>query len=146
MDQSVVVIGMDPHKRSATIEVMAGDEQILGRGRFDTDAAGYKAMMRYAKQWPARTWAVEGCQGIGGHERAMTAKPTAASHMCSAEAHVRFLFVFVITFVRVFLIVLIVVIMLILIVVIVTTLLRGCLTWWSQRALTLAVVFARYMT
>lgn len=24
-------------------------------------------MMRYAKQWPARTWAVEGCQGIGGH-------------------------------------------------------------------------------
>lgn len=67
MDESVVVIGMDPHKRSATIEVMGGDEQILGRGRFDTDAAGYKAMMRYAKQWPARTWAVEGCQGIGGH-------------------------------------------------------------------------------
>lgn len=67
MDESVVVIGMDPHKRSATIEVMTGDEQILGRGRFDTDAAGYKAMVRYAKQWPARTWAVEGCQGIGGH-------------------------------------------------------------------------------
>ncbi len=67
MDESVVVIGMDPHKRSATIEVMAGDEQILGRGRFDTDAAGYKAMMRHVKQWPARTWAVEGCQGIGGH-------------------------------------------------------------------------------
>jgi len=67
MDEPVVVIGMDPHKRSATIEVMAGDEQILGRGRFDTDAAGYTAMVRYAKQWPRRTWAVEGCRGIGGH-------------------------------------------------------------------------------
>ena len=35
-----VVIGMDPHKRSATIEVMAGDETILGGGRYLTDAAG----------------------------------------------------------------------------------------------------------
>jgi len=35
-----VVIGMDPNKRSATIEVMAGDETILGGGRYLTDAAG----------------------------------------------------------------------------------------------------------
>jgi transposase len=62
-----VVIGMDPHKRSVTIEVMAGDEAILGGGRFDTDAAGYRSMLRYAKQWPHRTWAIEGCQGIGKH-------------------------------------------------------------------------------
>ena len=32
-----VVIGMDPHKRSATIEVMAPDEGIEGGGRFGTD-------------------------------------------------------------------------------------------------------------
>ena len=31
-----VVVGMDPHKRSVTIEVMAGDEAILGGGRFAT--------------------------------------------------------------------------------------------------------------
>jgi transposase len=62
-----VVVGMDPHKRSVTIEVMAGDETILGGGRFDTDAAGYRSMLRYAKQWPDRTWAIEGCQGIGKH-------------------------------------------------------------------------------
>lgn len=30
---SLVVIGMDPHKRSATIEVMAGDETVAGGGR-----------------------------------------------------------------------------------------------------------------
>jgi len=30
---------MDPHKRSATVEVTAGDETILGRGRFGTGRA-----------------------------------------------------------------------------------------------------------
>jgi transposase len=40
-----VVIGMDPHKRSATIEVMAADETVAGGGRYGTDAAGYAAML-----------------------------------------------------------------------------------------------------
>ncbi|WP_406081380.1 IS110 family transposase [Micromonospora sp. NBC_00858] len=62
-----VVIGMDPHKRSATIEVMAGDETIVGGGRFDTGRDGYAAMRQYASQWPHRVWAIEGCQGIGRH-------------------------------------------------------------------------------
>ncbi|MFI6266678.1 IS110 family transposase [Micromonospora sp. NPDC051006] len=62
-----VVIGMDPHKRTATIEVMAGNETIVGAGRFDTDRDGYTAMRKYASQWPHRIWAIEGCQGIGRH-------------------------------------------------------------------------------
>lgn len=62
-----VVLGMDPHKRSATIEVMAADEAILGRGRYGTDRDGYAAMLRYARQWPDRVWAIEGCNGIGRH-------------------------------------------------------------------------------
>jgi transposase len=62
-----VVIGMDPHKRSATIEIMAGDEAILGGGRYATDAAGYREMLTQVKHWPERIWAIEGCQGIGRH-------------------------------------------------------------------------------
>jgi transposase len=58
---------MDPHKRSATIEVMAGDEAVVGGGRYGTDAAGYAAMLVAVKEWPERIWAVEGCQGIGRH-------------------------------------------------------------------------------
>ena len=64
---SQVIIGMDPHKRSATIEVMAGDETIVGGGRYGTDAAGYRAMLDTVKRWPQRTWAIEGCQGTGRH-------------------------------------------------------------------------------
>lgn len=62
-----VVIGMDPHKRSATIEVMTADEAIVGGGRFGTDRAGYAAMLTYGRQWTDRVWAVEGCAGIGKH-------------------------------------------------------------------------------
>jgi transposase len=45
---SNVVIGMDPHKRSATIEVMSSDESVLGGGRYATDAVGYRSMLTYA--------------------------------------------------------------------------------------------------
>ncbi len=58
---------MDPHKRSATIEAMAPDEEVLGGGRFGTDVAGFQAMLAYGRQWPERVWAIEGCQGIGRH-------------------------------------------------------------------------------
>ena len=60
-----VVIGMDPHKRSVTIEVMAADEEVLGGGRFGADSCGFKSMQEYVTRWPDRVWAIEGCNGIG---------------------------------------------------------------------------------
>jgi transposase len=58
---------MDPHKRSVTIEVMAGDEAILGGGRYGTDEAGFAAMRGDVRGFPNRVWAIEGCRGIGRH-------------------------------------------------------------------------------
>ena len=60
-----VIIGVDPHKMSVTIEVLDHHEQLLGSGRFDTTKAGYAAMQSYVNQWPSRTWAVEGANGAG---------------------------------------------------------------------------------
>jgi len=60
-----VVIGVDPHKLSATIEVVDDRERFLGSGRFATDQAGYTAMLTYVKSWPQRVWAVEGSNGAG---------------------------------------------------------------------------------
>ena len=60
-----VIIGVDPHKLSATIEVVDREETMLGSGRFTTDQAGYAAMRKYAKTWPDRVWAVEGANGAG---------------------------------------------------------------------------------
>ena len=41
-----VFIGVDPHKLSATIEVVDDMERVLATGRFDTDKTGYAAMRR----------------------------------------------------------------------------------------------------
>src|SRR5918995_967189 len=60
-----VFIGVDPHKLSATIEIVDQHENLLGSSRFTTDRAGYTAMRTYAKTWPDRVWAVEGANGVG---------------------------------------------------------------------------------
>ncbi len=62
-----VVIGVDPHKRSATIEITNAREKTLGQGRFGTDRDGYKAMLAAGRKYNDRVWAVEGCNGIGRH-------------------------------------------------------------------------------
>jgi transposase len=59
------IIGVDPHKLSARIEVVDEGERLLGSGRFTTDKAGFAAMRRYVASWPERTWAVEGSNGAG---------------------------------------------------------------------------------
>lgn len=62
-----VVIGMDPHKRSATIEIINDRAQVLGGGRFGTDRDGYRQMLAAGCAHPDRIWAIEGCNGIGRH-------------------------------------------------------------------------------
>jgi transposase len=62
-----VIIGVDPHKRSATIEVINEREQTIGQGRFGTDRDGYQAMLAAGRRHKDREWAVEGCNGIGRH-------------------------------------------------------------------------------
>src|SRR6187402_3799428 len=60
-----VFIGVDPHKPSATIEVVDGRERVLATGRFGTDKAGYAAMRKQVASYPDRVWAVEGSNGTG---------------------------------------------------------------------------------
>lgn len=60
-----VIIGVDPHKMSVTIEVVDTHEKLLGSRRFDTTNAGYADMRRSVQQWPDRVWAVEGANGAG---------------------------------------------------------------------------------
>jgi len=62
---SQVIIGMEPHKLSATIEVIDTGERVLGGGRFLADRDGYRAMRAAGRAWPRRVGAVEGANGIG---------------------------------------------------------------------------------
>src|SRR5947208_4643048 len=60
-----VIIGVDPHKLSVTIEARDSREILRATGRFGTDARSYRQLLAHARQWPERIWAVEGANGIG---------------------------------------------------------------------------------
>ena len=60
-----VIIGVDPHKLSVTIEARDNREILRATGRFGTDTRSYRQLLAVARQWPQRTWAVEGANGIG---------------------------------------------------------------------------------
>jgi transposase len=60
-----VIIGVDPHKLSVTIEARDNREILRATGRFATDARSYRQLLEVARQWPERIWAVEGANGIG---------------------------------------------------------------------------------
>ena len=62
-----VIIGMDPHKRSATIEVVDEHANVLAVGRYGTDKAGYGEMLKAGRKFQDRVWAIEGCNGVGRH-------------------------------------------------------------------------------
>ncbi|WP_280302120.1 IS110 family transposase [Nocardia abscessus] len=62
-----VIIGMDPHKRSATIVIIDHRATVLATGRYSTDTVGYAEILTAAQKFPDRVWAVEGCNGIGRH-------------------------------------------------------------------------------
>jgi transposase len=60
-----VIIGVDPHKLSVTIEARDNREILRATGRFGTDNRSYQQLLAVARQWPQRIWAVEGANGIG---------------------------------------------------------------------------------
>lgn len=60
-----VIIGMDPHKASNTIAVLARDETLLTRRRFAHSDDGFVEMLAAVAEYPDRVWAVEGANGVG---------------------------------------------------------------------------------
>jgi transposase len=63
---SRVIVGVDPHKKSVTIEVIDEQGTVLATGRFATTSSGYQLMTKFVRgQWRSRRWAVEGANGMG---------------------------------------------------------------------------------
>ena len=71
-----VFIGVDPHKLSATIEVVDSREILLATGRFTTDRRGYAAM----RVCPAVAGA-----GLGGRGRNGAGRPLAQRLLADGE-------------------------------------------------------------
>jgi transposase len=63
----MVMIGIDPAKHSHAMAVLDGAERQLAALQVANDSDGYRAMLRLARRWPQRIWAVEGASGVGTH-------------------------------------------------------------------------------
>ena len=62
-----VVIGVDPHKRLNAVVVIDVKGKVLARRQFPNSAEGFRELRSFGRQWRPRTWAVEGCNGVGKH-------------------------------------------------------------------------------
>ena len=62
---AAVMIGVNPAKRSQAMAVLDERETQLAALQVGNDSAGYGDMLRMARRWPERTWAVEGAAGVG---------------------------------------------------------------------------------
>lgn len=62
-----VVIGVDPHKRLNAVVVVNTRGTVLARRTFDNTSSGFRDLRAFSRQWRPRTWAIEGCNGVGKH-------------------------------------------------------------------------------
>lgn len=62
---SRVVIGVDPHKRIDAVVVLDEAEAVLAGETIAHTSSGFRTLMGLARRFPRRTWAVEGCNGVG---------------------------------------------------------------------------------
>ena len=62
-----VVIGVDPHKRVNAVVVLNAKAKLLARAQFANSAEGFRQLRAFSRQWRPRTWAIEGCNGVGKH-------------------------------------------------------------------------------
>jgi transposase len=61
-----VLIAVDPHKAHNTLAVIdPATKTAVADAEFANSMEGYGQMMRFAKRWRSRRWAVEGCHGAG---------------------------------------------------------------------------------
>ena len=60
-----VLIGVDPHKAANVVAAVDEQGEAVGQETFPADRKGMRALERWAKHFPERSWAVEGAGGIG---------------------------------------------------------------------------------
>ncbi len=60
-----VLIGVDPHKVTNALAAIDECGQLLEYAVFATNRAGLRSLVRWAKRFPSRRWAIEGAGGLG---------------------------------------------------------------------------------
>jgi len=61
----MVIIGIDPHKGSHTAVAIDGDEVTLGEVTVRSDRNQLERLLKWAVEFPERSWAIESANGLG---------------------------------------------------------------------------------
>jgi hypothetical protein len=62
---AAVMIGVDPHKAWHTAVAISAAEEVLGELQVRSCAGQAQRLLAWAADWPERTWAIEGADGLG---------------------------------------------------------------------------------
>lgn len=62
-----VFIGVDPHKRLHAACAVDDQGRVLARTTVANSTDGFAELRTFARRWRTRTWAIEGCNGVGKH-------------------------------------------------------------------------------
>ena len=81
-----VVIAIDPHKASWTAAAVDASLQPLATVRVPVSRDGYRALRRFARQWPNAGWAIEGAAGLGAPLTTLAARRRHRGHRRPREA------------------------------------------------------------
>ncbi|WP_216825717.1 IS110 family transposase [Streptomyces sp. P3] len=64
----MVLLGVDAHKSTHTAAAVAAEsQQQLSSVTIRSSLSEYRRLLRWARQWPQRSWAVENANGLGRH-------------------------------------------------------------------------------
>jgi transposase len=62
-----IFIGVDPHKRLHAACAVDDQGRVLARVTVANTNDGFAELRAFGRRWRARTWAIEGCNGVGKH-------------------------------------------------------------------------------
>jgi transposase len=65
LEQTVITIGIDPHKGSHTATAVDASEVVVGEFRVDADRHQRARLLEWAAAFEPRRWAIEGATGMG---------------------------------------------------------------------------------
>ena len=66
---ALVIIGVDPHKRTHTASALEpGTHRVVATVQIDATLAGYRQLVRWAARFEDRRWAVENARGLSRAE------------------------------------------------------------------------------
>lgn len=65
--QPRVIVAVDPHKAINAVNVVDAEAVVVAREVFPNTSEGYRQLLSFGRRWRHRSWAVEGCSGVGRH-------------------------------------------------------------------------------